>query len=54
MTIDTDATGVYAAFPVTTAFQFAEYRIERTLGTCFGLTEIAAYGTAVVLAARQS
>ncbi|HLI73457.1 MAG TPA: YbjQ family protein [Acidimicrobiales bacterium] len=27
----------YAAFPITTAFEFPEYEIQRTLGSCFGL-----------------
>ncbi len=27
----------YANFPITTAFDFVEYRIVRTLGSCFGL-----------------
>jgi uncharacterized protein YbjQ (UPF0145 family) len=26
-----------ATFPMTTAFEFPEYRLERTLGSCFGL-----------------
>jgi uncharacterized protein YbjQ (UPF0145 family) len=27
----------YAAFPITTTFEFSEYEIQRTLGSCFGL-----------------
>ncbi len=27
----------YATFPITTTFEFTEYEIQRTLGTCFGL-----------------
>jgi uncharacterized protein YbjQ (UPF0145 family) len=29
-------TGV-ATFPITTAFEFPEYEVQRTLGSCFGL-----------------
>jgi len=32
-----DGAGVYASFPITTAFEFAEFRVERSLGTCFGV-----------------
>jgi uncharacterized protein YbjQ (UPF0145 family) len=32
---DTQTTA--AIFPITTAFDFAEYRVVRTLGSCFGL-----------------
>ena len=27
----------YATFPITTTFEFPEYEIQRTLGSCFGL-----------------
>lgn len=27
----------YASFPITTAFEFPEYKTARTLGSCFGL-----------------
>jgi uncharacterized protein YbjQ (UPF0145 family) len=27
----------YASFPITTTFEFPEYEIQRTLGSCFGL-----------------
>ena len=27
----------YAAFPITTTFEFPEYETQRTLGSCFGL-----------------
>jgi uncharacterized protein YbjQ (UPF0145 family) len=33
----TEVTGAYAAFPITTAFEFAEYEVQRSLGACFGL-----------------
>ncbi len=32
-----DAVTGYGAFPITTAFEFPEYEIQRTLGSCFGL-----------------
>ena len=72
----TDAAAGLASFPLTTAFDFPEYQVQRTLGSCFGLvvrsmganaivgmrfdsseighalTEIAAYGTAVVIGPR--
>ncbi|HUO49101.1 MAG TPA: YbjQ family protein [Acidimicrobiales bacterium] len=37
MTTQSDVTGIYTGFPITTAFDFADYRIERSLGACFGL-----------------
>jgi len=32
-----EITGIYTSFPITTAFEFAEYAVQRSLGTCFGL-----------------
>jgi len=41
-TQDTSATSAatgagYATFPMTTTFEFPEYQVQRTLGSCFGL-----------------
>jgi uncharacterized protein YbjQ (UPF0145 family) len=33
----TEITGIYTSFPITTAFDFGEYTVQRSLGTCFGL-----------------
>src|SRR5580698_145016 len=33
----TDAAAGLASFPVTTTFEFPEYQVQRTLGSCFGL-----------------
>ncbi|MGH9016720.1 MAG: YbjQ family protein [Acidimicrobiales bacterium] len=33
----TDAAAGLATFPMTTAFDFPEYQLQRTLGSCFGL-----------------
>jgi uncharacterized protein YbjQ (UPF0145 family) len=33
----TDAAVGLASFPMTTAFEFPEYELQRTLGSCFGL-----------------
>jgi uncharacterized protein YbjQ (UPF0145 family) len=33
----TDAAAGLASFPMTTAFEFPEYQVQRTLGSCFGL-----------------
>ena len=32
-----DADGGLASFPITTTFDFPEYQVQRTLGSCFGL-----------------
>ena len=37
MTTESDVTGIYTSFPITTAFEFAEYEVQRSLGACFGL-----------------
>ena len=34
---ETEITGVSTSFPITTAFEFAEYEVQRSLGACFGL-----------------
>jgi hypothetical protein len=48
--IMTESTGTSAAsFPVTTAIELPGVTVERDLGVAFGLTEIVAYGTAVVV-----
>ncbi len=47
------ATGGYATFPVTTTFAFPEYEIERTLGSCFGLS-CAPWARCTVSARRSS
>jgi uncharacterized protein YbjQ (UPF0145 family) len=33
----TDAAAGLASFPITTTFEFPEYQVQRTLGSCFGL-----------------
>jgi uncharacterized protein YbjQ (UPF0145 family) len=33
----TDTAAALASFPMTTAFDFPEYQVQRTLGSCFGL-----------------
>ena len=33
----TGSVTAYASFPITTAFDFPEYEVQRTLGSCFGL-----------------
>jgi uncharacterized protein YbjQ (UPF0145 family) len=33
----TEAAAGVASFPITTAFEFPEYQVQRTLGSCFGL-----------------
>ena len=33
----TEASGASVHFPITTAFEFPEYKIERSIGACFGV-----------------
>jgi hypothetical protein len=48
----TDAGTGPAGFAVTTAFDFPEYRVPRTLGSCFGLVVGCMGGTAVIIGPR--